>query len=79
VPGAAGQLTSVGAAQPDWSDQLARVTMAAKRVLVRRGLLDITHGLRLAPLPGASTVQRDGGPAGNQPDAVDGDGHRPPV
>jgi hypothetical protein len=79
VPGAPRQLTSVGTAQPDWSDQVARVTMAAKRVLVRRGLLDITHGLRLAPLPGASTVQRDGGPVASQPEAVDGDGHRPPV
>jgi hypothetical protein len=79
MPGAARQLTSVGAAQSDWSDQVARVTMAAKRVLVRRGLLDITHGLRLAPPPGAATVQGDGGPVGNQPEAVDGDGHRPPV
>jgi hypothetical protein len=79
VPGAGRQLTSVGAAQSDWSDQVARVTMAAKRVLVRRGLLDITHGLRMAPLPGASTAQPDGSPAGNQPEAVDGDGHRPPV
>jgi hypothetical protein len=78
VPGAAGRLTSVGEAQSDWSDQVARVTMAAKRVLVRRGLLDITHGLRLAPLPGATTVQGDGGPAGQQPEAGDGDGHRPP-
>jgi hypothetical protein len=79
VPDAARQLTSVGAAQSDWGDQVARVTMAAKRVLVRRGLLDITHGLRLAPLPGAPAAQRDGGPAGNQPEAVDGDGHRPPA
>jgi hypothetical protein len=79
VPGAAGRLTSVGEAQSDWSDQVARVTMAAKRVLVRRGLLDITHGLRLAPLPGAATVQGDGGPVGDQPEAVGGDGHRPPV
>jgi hypothetical protein len=79
VPGAGRQLTSVGAAQSDWSDQVARVTMAAQRVLVRRGLLDITHGLRMAPLPGASTARSDGSPAGNQPEAVDGDGHRPSV
>ena len=51
--------------------------MAAKRVLVRRGLLDITHGLRPAPLPGAATVQGDGGPAGHEPEPVDGDGHHP--
>jgi hypothetical protein len=77
APGAAGRLTSVGEAQSDWGDQVARVTMAAKRVLVRRGLLDITHGLRPAPLPGAATVQGDGGPAGHQPAPVHGDGHRP--
>jgi hypothetical protein len=36
APGAAGRLTSVGEAQSDWGDQVARVTMAAKRVLVGR-------------------------------------------
>ena len=38
---------------PTWANQVARVTMAAKRVLVRRGLLDITHGLRMPSLLGA--------------------------
>src|SRR5215218_11394456 len=33
-------LPSVGAGQSDWTDQVAQLTMAAKRVLVRRGLLD---------------------------------------
>jgi hypothetical protein len=66
-------LTSVGAGQSDWADQVAQVTMAAKRVLVRRGLLDITHGLRLPPLPGAWTAQRDGVPANRSPAAADGE------
>ena len=39
---------SVGDEGPDWGDQVARVTMAAKRVLVRRGLLDITPRLAAA-------------------------------
>jgi hypothetical protein len=42
---------------------VARVTTAAKRVLVRRGLLDITHGLRLPSMPGAPAVGHNGGPA----------------
>jgi hypothetical protein len=79
VPEAVRQPPSVGAAQSDWGDQVARVTMAAKRVLVRRGLLDITHGLRLPALPGALAEQLDGGPAGNGPEAVAGDGHRTPA
>jgi hypothetical protein len=47
--------------------------MAAKRVLVRRGLLDITHGLRLPPLPGAWTARRGGLPASNSLDAAGGE------
>jgi hypothetical protein len=43
---------------------VARVTMAAKRVLVRRGLLDITHGLRLPSLPGGQAADHNGSPAG---------------
>jgi hypothetical protein len=58
-------LPSVGAGQSDWTDQVAQLTMAAKRVLVRRGLLDITHGLRLPPLPGAWTAPARR-PAGQQ-------------
>lgn len=72
-------LPSIGTAQPDWADQVARVTMPAKRVLVRRGLLDITHGLRLPPLPGAPPAQRNGRPTGRDPDPATGDGARPPV
>jgi glutathione S-transferase len=72
-------LPSIGTAQPDWADQVARVTMPAKRVLVRRGLLDITHGLRLPPLPGAPPAQRNGRPTGRDPDPATGDGARPPL
>jgi hypothetical protein len=61
-PGPDRGFMSVGAEQPDWGDQVARITMPAKRVLVRRGLLDITHGLR--------------GPAPPDPLAVDGNGGR---
>jgi hypothetical protein len=69
--------TSVGEEQPDWGDQVARITMAAKRVLVRRGLLDITHGLRLPSLPGAAPVDPNGSPARSNPDPVGSDGrHR---
>jgi hypothetical protein len=74
APADAGEgVASIGEEQPDWGDQLARVTTAAKRVLVRRGLLDITHGLRLAPsLPGAPPAGRNGGPARTQPgDAIE--------
>ena len=62
APAEAGEgFASIGEEQPDWADQLARVTMAAKRVLVRRGLLDITYGLRLAPsLPGAPPPDHNG-------------------
>jgi hypothetical protein len=64
APSAAGDaVASVGEDQPDWGDQVARVTAAAKRVLVRRGLLDITHGLRLPSMPGAPAVDHNGGPA----------------
>jgi hypothetical protein len=79
VPDAARQLPSVEAAQSDWADQVGRVTMPAKRVLVRRGLLDITHGLRLPQPPVAPPAQRNGGPARSGPDAVADDGDRPPV
>jgi hypothetical protein len=78
APSDAGEgVASVGEEQPDWADQLARVTMAAKRVLVRRGLLDITHGLRLSSsLPGAASGDHNGGPTRSLPDpaASDGDG-----
>jgi hypothetical protein len=79
APAEAGEgVASIGEEQPDWGDQLARVTTAAKRVLVRRGLLDITHGLRLAPsVPGAPPAGHNGGPARTQPDPAAGDGHRP--
>ena len=68
---------SVGDEGPDWGDQVARVTMAAKRVLVRRGLLDITHGLRLPSLPGAPPLDHNGSSpaARSNPDPVSGDGH----
>jgi hypothetical protein len=68
---------SVGEEGPDWGDQVARVTVAAKRVLVRRGLLDITHGLRLPSLPGAPPLDHNGGSpaARSTPDPVRGDGH----
>jgi hypothetical protein len=79
APDAAGRFTSVGAAQPDWAAQVAQVTTAAKRVLVRRGLLDITHGLRLPSLSGVPPAQRNGSPAGRNPAKVAGDGDRPPV
>jgi hypothetical protein len=69
--GSGRRLASVGDQQPEWGDQVARVTMAAKRVLVRRGLLDITHALWLSRMPGAS-------PAGNGKPAADG-AARPPV
>jgi hypothetical protein len=69
---------SVGADQPDWGEQVARITMAAKRVLVRRGLLDITHGLRRPLPPGASAVAGNGGPAVSGQDRG-GDGHHQPV
>jgi len=70
---------SVGEEQPDWGDQVARITMAAKRVLVRRGLLDITHGLRRPSLPGAFPVDHNGGPVMSNPDPAGGDGHHRPV
>jgi hypothetical protein len=73
---------SASAAQPEpgdseWGDQVARVTMAAKRVLVRRGLLDITHALWLSRLPEASPA-RNGGPARSSPAAVAGNRDRVP-
>jgi hypothetical protein len=75
------RFVSVGGEAPDWDDQVARVTMAAKRVLVRRGLLDITHGLRLPSLPGAPPFDHNGsGPAArSNPNPVSGDGHHRPV
>jgi hypothetical protein len=66
--GSGKQFASVGDQPSEWGDQVARVTMAAKRVLVRRGLLDITHALWLSRLPGAP-------PAGNgRPAAGNADG-----
>jgi hypothetical protein len=79
APSEAGEgFVSVGDEGPDWGDQVARVTMAAKRVLVRRGLLDITHGLRLPSLPGAPPLDHNGSSpaARSNPDPVSGDGHR---
>jgi hypothetical protein len=70
---------SVGAEQPDWGDQVARITMTAKRVLVRRGLLDITHGLRRPSLPGAPHGVPNGGLVMRNPDPPDNDGHHRPV
>jgi hypothetical protein len=78
APSGAGEgFVSVGDEGPDWGDQVARVTMAAKRVLVRRGLLDITHGLRLPSLPGAPPVDHNGSSpaARSNPDPDSGDGH----
>jgi hypothetical protein len=78
APSEAGEgFVSVGDVGPDWGDQVARVTMAAKRVLVRRGLLDITHGLRLPSLPGAPPLDHNGSSpaARSNPDPVSGDGH----
>jgi hypothetical protein len=78
APSEAGEgFVSVGDEGPDWGDQVARVTMAAKRVLVRRGLLDITHGLRLPSLPGAPPLDHNGSSpaARSNPDPVSGDGH----
>jgi hypothetical protein len=68
---------SVGSEAPDWANQVAQVTMAAKRVLVRRGLLDITHGLRMPSLPGAPPLDHNGSSpaARSNPDPVSGDGH----
>jgi hypothetical protein len=70
---------SVGEEQPDWGDQVARITMTAKRVLVRRGLLDITHGLRRPSRPGALHGVPNGGPVMSNPDPTDNDGHHRPV
>jgi hypothetical protein len=78
APSTAGEaVASIGEDQPDWSDQVARVTTAAKRVLVRRGLLDITHGLRLPSVPGVPAADHNGHPARSDPDPAAGDGHRP--
>jgi hypothetical protein len=62
----------------EWNDQVARVTMAAKRALVRRGLLDITHTLWLSRLPGASPAG-NGGPARGIADVIAGNSDRAPV
>ena len=77
--GADAGFISVGEEQPDWGDQVARITMAAKRVLVRRGLLDITHGLRRPSSPGALLVDHNGSPAMSNPDPTGSDGHHRPV
>jgi hypothetical protein len=58
--GAGEAIASIGEDQPDWGDQVARVTSAAKRVLVRRGLLDITHGLRLPFRHGVPALDHNG-------------------
>jgi hypothetical protein len=48
--------------EQDYEDQVTPVTMAAKPGAVRRGLLDITHGLgRLRP-PQAPPAHPDGVP-----------------
>jgi hypothetical protein len=70
---------SIGGDQPDWGNQVARVTMAAKRVLVRRGLLDITHGLRLPPMPGAGLIDEISGAAQSQLAPLLRDGRRQPI
>jgi hypothetical protein len=68
--GADAGFVSVAAEQPDWGEQVARITMAAKRVLVRRGLLDITHGLRQPSLAGALAPDHNGAsPDGTRPAA----------
>lgn len=80
VPDANKEVTSVAGEQSDWADQVARVTMAAKRVLVRRGLLDITHGLRVpqpTARPPAYPTGTPAGPGGNGAEAVVTDGDRP--
>jgi hypothetical protein len=78
APAGAGEgVASIGEEQLDWADQLARVTTAPKRVLVRRGLLDITHGLRLSSPPGAPAAGQNGGPARSVPDPAAGDGDGP--
>jgi hypothetical protein len=74
---------SAGADQPEsgdseWGDQVARVTMAAKRVLVRRGLLDITHALWLSRLPEASPAG-NGGRARSSADALAANRDRMPA
>jgi hypothetical protein len=77
APAEAGDgFVSVGGERPDWANQVAQVTMAAKRVLVRRGLLDITHGLRLPSLPGAPPLDHNGSnpAARSNPAPVSGDG-----
>jgi hypothetical protein len=82
APSKAGEgFVSVGGEAPDWGNQVARVTMAAKRVLVRRGLLDITHGLRLPSLPGAPPLDHNGSSpaARSNPDPVIRDGHHRPA
>jgi hypothetical protein len=77
APAEAGDgVVSVGGEGSDWASQVAQVTMAAKRVLVRRGLLDITHGLRLPSLPGAPPLDHNGSnpAARSNPAPVSGDG-----
>ena len=75
-PGGHKGFTSVGQEQTDWREQVARITMAATRVLVRRGLLDITHGLRRALLPGASPLGRNGSQRASNLAPTVGDGRR---
>jgi hypothetical protein len=73
--GADSGFTSVGEGQSDWGDRVARVTMTAKRVLVRRGLIDITHGLRLPQLPSTPPADGNGSSAATTDQAAAGDGH----
>jgi hypothetical protein len=75
-----GPFTSIGAERAaEWGEHVSQVTMAAKRVLVRRGLLDITHGLRLAARPGAGPARRHGRPAGSPLDPLATNGGRSPA
>jgi hypothetical protein len=48
--------------EQDYEDQVTPVTMAAKPGAVRRGLLDITHGLRRSRPPQAPPAHPDGVP-----------------
>jgi hypothetical protein len=75
-PGSHEGFISVGQEQTDWREQVARITTAATRVLVRRGLLDITHGLRRASPPGASPLDHNGSQRASHLAPTVGDGHR---
>jgi hypothetical protein len=73
APDAKQEVTSVAGEQSDWAKQVARGAMAAKRVLVRRRMLDITHGLRVSrptARPPAHPNGTPAGPGGNGAEAV---------